>query len=82
MTMPPLNFRGRIFLQRGELIMTQREEAIALLEKLPDKVMGDILRHLKRIADDPRTLETPEQTRARKMRAFQKRVKASCYDVH
>ena len=50
--------------------MTLKEEAYALIEKLPDKVMGDIVQMLKRTAESPFTWETPEQTRERKMKAF------------
>lgn len=45
--------------------MTLKEEAYAIIDRLPDKVMGDILRELKQKADDPRTWETPEQERER-----------------
>lgn len=46
--------------------MTQREEAYSLLEKLPDKVMGDILKVLRKTDEDPKTWETPEEEAARK----------------
>ena len=52
--------------------MTLKEEAYAIIDKLPDKVMADIVRELQQKADDPRTWETPEQERERKMRAFQR----------
>ena len=50
--------------------MTLKEEAYAIIDKLPDKVMGDIVQMLKRTAASPLTWETPEQTRERKMKAF------------
>ena len=63
---------GGKILSEGEYIMTLKEEAYAIIDKLPDKVMGDILKELQRKADDPITWETPEQERERKMRAFQR----------
>ncbi len=45
--------------------MTLKEEAYALIEKLPDKVMADVLSTLKKTADDPKTWETPEEEQAR-----------------
>ena len=39
--------------------MTLKEEAIALINKLPDKVMGDIVQMLRRKADSPLTWKTP-----------------------
>ena len=50
--------------------MTLKEEAYALIDKLPDKVMGDIVQTLKQIEASPFTWETPEEERARKMQAF------------
>ena len=50
--------------------MTLREEALELINKLPDKVMEDIVRSLKSTFNSPFTWETKEQERARKMRAF------------
>jgi len=52
--------------------MTLKEEAYAIIDKLPDKVMEDIVQMLKRTEENPRTWETPEQERERKMRAFQR----------
>lgn len=46
--------------------MTQKEEVLELINKLPDKVMGDILQVLKKTDEDPKTWETPEQEAARK----------------
>ena len=45
--------------------MTLKEEAIDLINKLPDKVMAEVLKSLKVKADDPKTWETPEQEQAR-----------------
>lgn len=50
--------------------MTLKEEAYALIEKLPDKVMGDIVQMLKRTVESPLTWETPEQSRMKKMEAL------------
>ena len=56
--------------------MTQREEAMALLGRLPDKVMGDILQVLRKKDEDPKTWETPEQEKARKEREREESMKA------
>ena len=56
--------------------MTLKEEAYALIDKLPDKVMEDVLRSLKHKANDPRTWETPEQERARKAREREESMQA------
>ena len=56
--------------------MTPREEAYALLEKLPDKVMEDIVQTLKKKDDDPLTWETPEQQKEREARELEKRREA------
>ena len=50
--------------------MTLREEAIELINKLPDKVMGDIVQVLRNTADSKSTWETPEQTRKKKIDAL------------
>ena len=50
--------------------MTLKEEAYALIEKLPDKVMGDVVQMLKRKAESPLTWKTPDQDRMRKMEAL------------
>lgn len=62
------------------MTMTPREEAYSLIAKLPDKVMEDIVRELKRMFDSPLTWETPEQEKARKMQAFQEmeRMRKTC----
>ena len=60
----------------GEYIMTLKEEAYAIIDKLPDKVMGDILKDLQRKADDPITWETPEQEAARKAKEREKSMQA------
>ena len=56
--------------------MTLKEEAYAIIDKLPDKVMGDILKELQKKADDPITWETPEQERERKAREREKSMQA------
>lgn len=50
--------------------MTLKEEAYAIIDKLPDKVMGDILQVLKRTEESPLTWETPEQSRMKKIDAL------------
>ena len=50
--------------------MTLKEEACALIEKLPDKVMADVLEGIRKTADDPKTWETPEQSRMKKIDAL------------
>ena len=56
--------------------MTLKEEAYAIIDKLPEKVMGDILKELQKKADDPITWETPEQEAARKAKELAKRREA------
>ena len=56
--------------------MTLKEEAYALIDKLPDKVMGDILQVLKKKDEDPKTWETPEQEKARKAREREESIRA------
>ncbi len=56
--------------------MTLKEEAYAIIERLPDKVMGDILKELKKTEANPRTWETPEQEAERKARELEERRKA------
>ncbi|MBQ3395517.1 MAG: hypothetical protein IJG34_06140 [Synergistaceae bacterium] len=56
--------------------MTLKEEAYALIEKLPDKVMGDVLKGIKKTADDPKTWETPEQEQARLAREREESMQA------
>ncbi len=46
--------------------MTLKEEAYAIIDRLPEKVMGDVLQVLKKTDENPRTWETPEQEQARK----------------
>ena len=50
--------------------MTLKEEACSLINQLPDKVMEDIVRQLKRTMDSPSTWKTPEQEREESMQAF------------
>ena len=56
--------------------MTPREEALELIGKLPDKVMGDIVNVLKKKDEDPKTWETPEQEKARKAREREESMQA------
>ncbi len=56
--------------------MTLKEEACALIEKLPDKVMADVLKGIKETADDPKTWETPEQQKEREARELAERREA------
>ena len=56
--------------------MTLKEEAIALINKLPDKVMGDIVSVLKKKDADPITWETPEQAKEREARELAERLEA------
>ena len=56
--------------------MTPREEAYALIDKLPDKVMEDIVQVLKKKDNDPKTWETPEQEKARKAREREESMQA------
>ena len=56
--------------------MTLKEEAYAIIDKLPDKVMGDILQVLKRTEENPRTWETPEQEQARKAKELEEKREA------
>lgn len=67
---------GGKILSEGEYIMTLKEEAYAIIDKLPDKVMGDILKDLQRKADDPITWETPEQEAARKAKKREESMRA------
>ena len=50
--------------------MTLKEEAIDLINKLPDKVMGDIVQMLRVTAASKSTWEPPEVTRKKKMDAL------------
>ena len=50
--------------------MTLKEEAYAIIDKLPEKVMSDVVQMLKRKAESPLTWKTPEQDRMRKMEAL------------
>ena len=56
--------------------MTLKEEAYALIDKLPDKVMEDVLKSLKEKDNDPRTWETPEQEKEREEREQEERMEA------
>ncbi|MBQ3586295.1 MAG: hypothetical protein IJQ08_02980 [Synergistaceae bacterium] len=56
--------------------MTLKEEAYAIIEKLPDKVMEDVLRELKETEENPLTWETPEQEAARKAKAREESMEA------
>lgn len=56
--------------------MTLKEEAYAIIERLPDKVMGDILKELKKTEANPRTWETPEQEQAREAKELEERREA------
>ena len=56
--------------------MTLKEEAYAIIDKLPDKVMGDVLKEIKKTADDPKTWETPEQQKEREARELAEKREA------
>ena len=56
--------------------MTLREEALELINRLPDKVMEDIVRVLKKKDNDPKTWETPEQEQKRKAREREESMQA------
>ncbi|MBR1657921.1 MAG: hypothetical protein IJ697_05590 [Synergistaceae bacterium] len=56
--------------------MTLKEEAYALIDKLPEKVMADIVQALKKTDNDPLTWETPEQEAARKAREREEKMEA------
>ena len=56
--------------------MTLREEALELINRLPDKVMEDIVRVLKKKDNDPKTWETPEQQKEREARELAERREA------
>ena len=56
--------------------MTLKEEAYALIDKLPEKVMADIVQALKKTDNDPLTWETPEQEAARKAREREESMQA------
>ena len=53
--------------------MTLKEEAYAIIDKLPDKVMADVLQELKKTEANPRTWETPEQEAAREAKELEER---------
>ena len=46
--------------------MTLKEEAYAIIDKLPEKVMEEVVKSLKKTEENPLTWETPEQEKARK----------------
>ena len=56
--------------------MTLKEEAYALIDKLPEKVMADIVQALKKTDNDPLTWETPEQEAARKAKEREESMQA------
>lgn len=56
--------------------MTLKEEAYALIDKLPEKVMADVVKALRKTDDDPKTWETPEQEQARKARECEESMQA------
>ena len=56
--------------------MTLKEEAYALIDKLPEKVMADVVQALKKTDNDPITWETPEQEQARKAREREESMEA------
>ncbi len=56
--------------------MTLKEEAYALIDKLPEKVMADVVKALRKTDDDPKTWETPEQEKARKDREREESMQA------
>ena len=56
--------------------MTLKEEAYALIDKLPEKVMADVVQALKKTDNDPITWETPEQEQARKAREREESMQA------
>ncbi len=60
----------------ADIIMTLKEEAYAIIDKLPDKVMEDVLKALKKTEENPRTWETPEQEAERKAREREESIAA------
>lgn len=56
--------------------MTLKEEAYAIIDRLPDKVMEDVLKALKKTEANPRTWETPEQEQAREAKELEERREA------
>ena len=56
--------------------MTLKEEAYAIIDRLPEKVMGDVLQVLKKTDENPRTWETPEQEQAREAKELEEKWKA------
>ena len=62
--------------------MTLREEALELINKLPDKVMGDVVTLLKKKDADPITWETPEQEKEREARESKERWEAFLWLEH
>ena len=56
--------------------MTLKEEAYAIIDKLPDKVMEDMLKALKKTETNPRMWETPEQEQARKAKELEESMAA------
>ncbi|MBQ9573819.1 MAG: hypothetical protein IJR27_00885, partial [Synergistaceae bacterium] len=55
---------------------TLKEEAYALIDKLPEKVMADVVQALKKTDNDPKTWETPEQEKEREARELAERWEA------
>ena len=56
--------------------MTLKEEAYAIIDRLPEKVMGDVLQVLKKTDENPRTWETPEQEQAREAKELEEKWEA------
>ena len=56
--------------------MTLKEEAYAIIDRLPEKVMGDVLQTLRKTDENPRTWETPEQEQAREAKELEEKWKA------
>lgn len=56
--------------------MTLKEEAYAIIDKLPEKVMEEVVKSLKKTEENPLTWETPEQEKARLEREHEESMQA------
>ena len=56
--------------------MTLKEEAYAIIDKLPEKVMEEVVRSLKKTEENPLTWETPEQQKEREARELAEKREA------
>ena len=56
--------------------MTLKEEAYAIIDKLPEKVMEEVVQSLKKTEENPLTWETPEQQKEREARELAEKREA------